>query len=92
MSRQVKVHCHQGVSGLVESRKNRKTGTIISVYHNGQSGLEDDETAGKYSTVCEDHGMVVCHSTLSLARSHAAYPEWCEVCQEMMFPSSNSKS
>lgn len=70
--------------GCVESRKNRMTGTTISIYHNGQSGLEDDETAGKWSTVCEDHGYVVCHPTLSLARSHAACPEWCEECQKKM--------
>jgi len=84
-----------GLAGLVETRKNRITGTMISVYHNEQAGMDcccsfvgttkhDPEFHSEFSTLCEDHSQIVAHRTLTLARRHAAMPEWCEACQKIM--------
>lgn len=65
--------------GLVESRKNRVTGLIVSLYHGVQSGIDVDQA---WVTVCEEHGMLVGHDTLKAARSWMAEPQtWCEDCQ-----------
>lgn len=37
-----------------------------------------------FSTVCEDHGELVIHRTLAIARMHLALPEWCSECQKIM--------
>jgi hypothetical protein len=85
-----------GIAGLIQTRRCHVTGTTISIYHNEQAGLDcgctfmagktehDPEHHNPYSTVCEDHGQLVIHKTLSLARSHAPMPEWCEACQKIM--------
>jgi hypothetical protein len=85
-----------GIAGLVETRRCRASGTLVSVYHNVQAKLDcgctfmngrtdhDPEQHNPFSTVCEDHGNLVIHKTLALARSHMAWPEWCEECQQIM--------
>jgi len=75
-------HYHsEGCKGLVERRKNRLTGTVMGLYHAEQGGLDTDPE-NPWATVCEEHGSVVTHSSLKLARGHLAVPDWCEDCQE----------
>lgn len=71
-------------SGLIESKIRRQTGTRVSIYDGILAGIEDDPDC-KWCTVCEDHGLIVCHPTLTIARSHAPDPlGWCEGCKIMM--------
>lgn len=71
-----------GNAGLIEVRVRRQTGRIVSIYNNAEQGLNDNVGTEPYSTVCEDHGGLVSHRTLALARSWAAEPlTWCESCQ-----------
>lgn len=67
-------------AGLLQSRRNRASGTIVSVYNTDEAGLD----GGSYSTVCEEHGAICTHDTLKLARWHASMPDWCEICQRFM--------
>jgi hypothetical protein len=54
------------------TRKNRQTGTMITVYREGRD----------WFTICEDHAEAVQHETAALARSWAAEPAvWCSQCQ-----------
>ncbi len=77
----MKRYNEKGVTGLVEQRKNRLTGMLVSLYHAGQAGLDDADGEEPWSTVCEEHGSIVSHTTLKLARGHLTVPEWCEDCQ-----------
>lgn len=67
--------------GCVETKRNRETGTMVSVYHSESAGMEtyggDD-----YHAVCEDHGAMMSAPNLTQARS-AAYDagSWCEECK-----------
>lgn len=73
-----------GLAGCVQRRRARSTGHLVGVYQSEQSGIEIDP-ATPWSTVCEEHASVVCHSTLAGARAWAAEPQmWCEQCQEEM--------
>ena len=66
-------------AGLRQYRKARSTGTHVGVYDGGPAGM--DTEGGRWQTVCEEHGYLASHGTLSLAREHASEPEnWCEVC------------
>ena len=67
------------MSSLIESKKRRATGTVVSIYRAEEAGF--DPEGGPYVTVCEDHGTICNHSTLALARFHAPRAEWCEECQ-----------
>ena len=68
-------------AGLREWRKNRRTGTTVAIYDGLAAAMDTD--AGRWQTVCEDHGAILSHETLALARYHAAAPdEWCEGCQD----------
>jgi len=70
-------------AGAVECRRNRMSGTIITLYDGIAAGIESDPEL-RWCTVCEDHSTLTCHSSLSLARRHMAVPEWCEECQAIM--------
>ncbi len=72
-----------GLIGCVEQRKCRKTGLLVGLYQSAQAGMEDDPEQ-PWSTVCEEHGNLVCHATLTLARQALSHPEWCEDCQAIM--------
>ena len=64
-------------AGLIQARIARSTGTLVEVYDANEAGQEDEG----YSTVCGDHGRLVIHPSLSLARAHAADPGgWCGAC------------
>jgi hypothetical protein len=79
--KQVREYTANGLAGCVMQRRNRNTGFLVGVYNNEQAGMDDDGGRAPWSTVCEEHGHVISHATLALARSHAADPEgWCEQC------------
>jgi hypothetical protein len=62
-------------AGLRYYARARTTGTHVGVY----DGEEAD--GGRWQTVCEEHGSVISHETLELARQHAPHPEeWREFC------------
>ena len=76
----VKEYHHNGLAGCVQQRKARATGTLVGVYHGEQSGMECDPDY-PWITVCEEHSTICTHSTLALAKYHAADPsEWCRAC------------
>lgn len=57
----------------------RETGTMIVVVDGDACDLDTD--AGRWQTICDDHGTIISHTTLALARSHASNPlGWCEDC------------
>lgn len=70
-----------GLAGCVIQRKSRATGRLVGLYQSHQAGMESDP-ALPWATVCETHGVLVCHSTLILAGSHLSDPQgWCEQCR-----------
>ena len=67
-------------AGLRQYRKARSTGTHVGVYDGVEAGMDTD--GGRWQTVCEEHGAICSHETLTLARNHASAPEgWCEACE-----------
>jgi hypothetical protein len=68
-----------GLAGCVVQQKSRETGLLVGLYHAEQAHL--DAEPGPWATVCEVHGQLVNHRTLSLAKYHLANPTgWCDVC------------
>lgn len=66
-------------AGLRQYRRARSTGHVIGVYDGEAADM--DTFAGRWQTLCEDHGNVISHETLELARQHATQPEeWCDEC------------
>jgi len=90
MSGPTRVYATDGFVGLVESRRCRATGLEVGLYAAEQAGIESDPEV-PWATVCEEHGSVVCHPTLALARSHMARPEWCEECGPALFGEAPSR-
>lgn len=65
---------------LRQRRTARSTGTVVEVYDAEHPGSVFDASEGRWVTICE-HGSMVAHSTLALARWFAPVPEeWCEEC------------
>lgn len=62
----MKQYCLHGFSGLVELRKTRQ-GPIVGIYNSDQGGVDEAEE-GRWSTVCEGHGVSINHSDYDLAR------------------------
>jgi hypothetical protein len=63
--------------GMV-TRKNRQTGTMITVGRSSDLGVNGGDG---WALICEDHGMVMHVDTRKLADWHAVDPMgWCEVC------------
>jgi hypothetical protein len=61
------------------SRKCRATGTVVTLYDGRESG--DDIDGGRWQTVCEDHGTIICHETKRFAELALSHPDdWCDVC------------
>lgn len=83
-----------------QERKNRASGTVVQVLDLAHPDAEfEQETHDEYDddgnviatvvdqrwmTVCLDHGTLCTHSTIVLAESHAAYPEWCGECADIL--------
>jgi hypothetical protein len=68
-----------GNAGWRSTHLARSTGRPVSVYDGIAAGM--DVAGGRWQTVCEDHGCIVSHQTIRLARWHAPCPdEWCGVC------------
>lgn len=75
----MKQYSAKGLAGCVQQTRTRKGGILVGIYRNDQAKL--DEAAGPWSVVCEDHGTIIGHGSLSFARDMAACPhEWCEIC------------
>jgi len=71
--------------GAIQSRRNRMTGTTVTVYRNDAQGLDDCDGTCPYSAVCEHHAGVVAVETIEAGRWAAAHPEgWCEECREVL--------
>lgn len=82
----MKQHNQDGIKGCVQRRRNRQTGTIVSVLSAKQAGLCDE--GGPWVTLCEDHGFLVNHWTMLDALGWAPDPAtWCEPCQEKHYGS-----
>jgi hypothetical protein len=80
-AKRVRQYAAHGSAGCVQRRRCQQTGLSVGIYYNEQALFDVD--AGPWSTVCEEHGCVVGHPTLQLARDHAPDPEgWCEDCRE----------
>jgi hypothetical protein len=59
----------------------RRTGTLVTVCHGEDEGLDVTDD-GPWYTICE-HGTIISHTSLALARSHAPEPDaWCEECAD----------
>lgn len=70
--------------GLVERRKARSTGTQVGLYDGEAARMDTD--AGRWQTVCEDHGSICSHLDKGTARSFMAAPEqWCEDCMDKYY-------
>lgn len=80
MSEGVREYSHAGLSGCVQQQRARSTGTLVGVYHGPQASIEVAPEQ-PWVSVCEEHGVLAAHSTLALAKYHAADPAgWCEEC------------
>jgi hypothetical protein len=69
---------------VVQVHRCRKTKTIVQMCRAEDAGMFSDD--GPWVTICVDHGGIVHHPTLKLARSWAADPAgWCPDCQKMEY-------
>lgn len=67
-------------AGIREYHRSRQTGTMIGVYDG--IAAEMDVEAGRWQTVCEEHGTILSHATRRIASDHSRVPlEWCEECR-----------
>jgi hypothetical protein len=65
----------------MKTRKNRQTGTHITVVHGDELGAYVEPGYTVWYTFCEEHKQSTGHPTKAIAMSWAAEPlGWCEVC------------
>jgi len=70
------------MSTTITTRRNRQTGTHITVGTAIEMALDPAEGECKWYTICEEHNETCGHRTLSLANYFAASPlDWCEECR-----------
>ena len=75
------VYTADGLLGCVQRRHARSTGTLVGVYYGPQAEMTSEDDPDPWLTVCETHGEIVAHRTLTLAKYFASTPEeWCEEC------------
>jgi len=68
-----------GLAGCVVQQRSRATKLLVGLYRADQAQM--DATAGAWATVCEEHGSILNHSTIALARAHLVDPRgWCSTC------------
>jgi len=78
-----KAYSHLGLAGLVMRRRNHRTSSRVSLYHGAQAGLDLSEGC-TWATVCEDHGVILGHQSIRLARTSLSRPDdWCEGCSKL---------
>lgn len=78
MSRARRTHNFDGLEGCVTRFKPRQTGTLVGVYFES----EENDPEYPWASVCEIHGILVCHRTRQLAIDHARDPQgWCQWCR-----------
>lgn len=78
MTREDRIHYGQN-AGWRSTQRPRSTGRPVTIYDGIEQGM--DLCGGRWQTVCEEHGYLISHKTLKLARLHASAPEeWCGVC------------
>lgn len=66
-------------AGWRGTQRPRSTRLPVTIYDGLAQGM--DVAGGRWQTVCEEHGYLISHGTLKLARYHASAPEeWCGVC------------
>jgi hypothetical protein len=70
----------------VITRKNRITGTRITMGTQAEMGMDDPDDL-PYITLCEDHGELCSHPNYRFALRHMSMPEWCSECQKIMYAS-----
>lgn len=67
-------------AGLRAWRKSRTTGHYVAVYDGDEAGF--DTEGGRWQTVCDPHGAILSHETLSNAIAFMTETvEWCEECR-----------
>lgn len=71
--------------GCVESKRNRETGTQVSIYHSDSAGM-DSRGGLKFHAVCEDHGTMMGAKNITEAR-HMVYDtgSWCGECSDKLY-------
>jgi hypothetical protein len=70
------------VSATFTTRRNRQTGTHITVGTAIEMALDPAEGDCAWYTICEEHNEVCGHRTRKLAEFFAASPlDWCEDCR-----------
>lgn len=69
----------------------RSTGTHVITGHADDVGLDrgvseyDGVETTRWYNICDEHGSIVGHQTLALAKAFAAAPEeWCESCRALV--------
>lgn len=71
-------------AGCVRLRVARATRTVVGVYRSDEAGWESDPDL-PWTTVCEEHSALVCHSRRVDADRYAAHPDdWCEDCRTLV--------
>jgi hypothetical protein len=76
-----------GRAGCVALWRAQDTGLQVGLYHGVQAGMEDDPSA-LWCTVCEEHGTLVGHATLTAARDTRSGSDFCEECMQLLGGSS----
>jgi hypothetical protein len=79
----IKYDAESFASDTYITRKNRRTGNMVSLV---APGIEAHEDEG-WMLICEKHGAVSTHETRQQAEIHFAYPDqWCEYCMGLEVP------
>lgn len=69
-------------AGCVLLRRARGA-TLVGLYRSDDAGMESDPTY-PWSTVCEEHGSIVCHETRAQAVAALPHPDdWCDDCRDV---------
>jgi hypothetical protein len=69
------------MNSTTSTRKNRQTGTLVTVINAANAHLCDGAGTTKWYAICENHNCLCGFSTKKLATWHAADPAgWCEDC------------
>lgn len=70
------------MSTTYTTRRNRQTGTMISVASASACCADETDVDARWFTICEEHGDNIAHATRKQANWFAASPlDWCGGCQ-----------